>query len=184
MTARPGLTLIEMLLSLVILSAMVALSGVWLVSAARTSSHESRRSAQQLALQRAVLVLQRDLDQAADGSIEPVEHENGLASVQMVTCHQPGQHPEDSTGWIIVTWSVDAASGSLIRAARPAAPGSAHRPVERRVLQGPVVLACDHGPSEENGVTPAPMTATVSIGQDQAAAVVPARRLRIKEATR
>ncbi len=184
MTARPGLTLIEVLLSLVILSAMVALGGVWLVSAARTSSHESRRSAQQLALQRAVLVLQRDIDQAADGSVEPVEHESGLASLQLITSHQPGQHPEDSPGWLIVTWSVDQTSGSLIRASRPAAPGSAHGTVERRVLQGPVVLACDHGRSEENAVTPAPMTATVSIGQDQAAAVAPARRLRIKEVTR
>lgn len=177
MTIRRGLTILELLLSLAILSAMVALAGTWLVGAARASVDESRRAWRQLTLHRAALVLQRDVDEAADNSVEIVEHDNAARSIRMVTSHHPGRSEGDERGWAVVTWTLQPVSGHLIRATAPVSDQD-RPPVERRVLHGPVGLMINADQTIESSPGRGMVTVIIERGGTAARASVTGRRLR------
>ncbi len=97
--ATRGLTLIELLAALVLLSVFVPLAGGWLVASAKAASVMTERSEGPSAARRALALLLDDLD-AADA--ETVSLRDGVFS--MTTPHPA---PGARAAWRRVSWSVN-----------------------------------------------------------------------------
>lgn len=104
--SQSGLTLLELLLSLAMLSAMVALLTTWLTMAIRSSRGTSEDVAHTAALQQAASVLQEDFNSAWPGSIAVYTDSTGRESVTLTTPHQPGPRFDEPAEWSEVRWGL------------------------------------------------------------------------------
>ena len=120
---RSGLTLIEVLASLVILGGFVAGAGAWLATSARASAALTERVRSDSAIHRALETLRDDLDSSDAASI----------SIQRggVTMRTAGVLPGEPRGWARVTWRFDPRRGELRRLAQVG-----HERADRLVLAG------------------------------------------------
>ena len=108
--ASRAMTMIEVLASLVLLSALTVGASGWLTGQHRLSVRSAEVLSSSLGTQRVLETIGRDVRQAAPGTVRVSEN---LDSISLVTTNQAGS---PMVGWRSVTWSVS--GGSLVRQER------------------------------------------------------------------
>lgn len=158
--SRRGMTLLELLAALGLLSLTIAAASGWLVGVARTEARLRDGAAERAWVGRAADLLRRDLRQAWPGSVE-IDPARGL-----ITAFSPDGNSTDH-GWKRIEWSRDTETGTLRRRERRPAPNS---PADARdVLAGATGwLIEQHDPdgTGDRAHAPAPGYAvTITLGQ-------------------
>lgn len=102
-----GLTLLELLVSLAVLSLFMSAASAWLVTTAHASVAVTRFADASLPAGRALELLRADLDEAEPGSTV-VEANPGDVRIEMITCHAAGLEP---ASWRRVEWRWAPSSG-------------------------------------------------------------------------
>lgn len=165
--APRAFTLLEVLAALALLSLFVAAASSWMAWSARAQRDLRIKTSHETVLTRGLAALQRDLEEAAPGSIQfdPSEH-----VVACMTAHAadglsgqlpgPGSH----SGWREVRWRLDGRSGELLREERLARSDEAPR--IRVVLRGAAMFsvrsiesaeAAPAAPADPRTPAPAPL---------------------------
>jgi len=116
--SRAGLTLIETLAALTILSVAVAAGGNWLVSTARYSGALQRSTSDELAVVRTIELLRDDLFAVAQTTIPTAEHGVAVSPGGVVSLVTANGVPGDEPRWHRVEWLFDEESHEIIRRSR------------------------------------------------------------------
>lgn len=110
--ARRGLSLVELLCALTILSAFVVAATSWMTSTAKAQTAIEQTLDKQIMLQRIVVLLRADLDNALPSTVTPVLATGRLS---MITADSADQ---GAPGWRRIRWYLDPNSGELIRSSQ------------------------------------------------------------------
>jgi len=163
--SRTGLTLIETLAALTILSLAVVAGGRWLVSTARYGESLQRVTSDELATTRTIELLRDDLfaidqsDTNAFGSDSGavVSREGGIS---LITANGV---PGDAPGWHRVAWFYDERLRTVTRRSRPVGDtgGFTERVVAANISAWSLADPEDEG---ENSQEPGDIVLTLSIG--------------------